>query len=346
MSYRKIVAGIDGSATAQRALAAAELFAKRFRARLVLVCAFDPPATSKAVAETALQRGAEHARRSRVEVIPELARGEASAAILEAAQQHGADLIVVGNKGIGPATRLGLGGVPDRVAHAMPCDVLIADTTKRPRSTGAAYRSLLAGTDGSATASEAARRAFELAAMFGGAVTLVHAGDPIVGAIHLEGTAATRPDDVEVKVLPVVGEPARQLLEIADRERSDLIVVGNRGMAGLRRLLGSVPNEVAHGASTDVLIVRTVDRTVDDIAPGHGALVDVGGRRLAVYRDEGGRTAFLSPRCTHLGCSIDWNDAEGTWDCPCHGSRFAADGAVLKGPAQKPLERTEGPARR
>jgi Rieske Fe-S protein len=95
---------------------------------------------------------------------------------------------------------------------------------------------------------------------------------------------------------------------------------------------------VAHAARTDVLVAKTMDRSVDDLAPGHGGLVRAGDRKLAVYRDEGGGLHAYSPRCTHMGCTVDWNDAASTWDCPCHGSRYDRDGRVIQGPAEKSLE--------
>lgn len=64
----------------------------------------------------------------------------------------------------------------------------------------------------------------------------------------------------------------------------------------------------------------------------------MGHRKLAISRDAHGEVHVLSARCTHLGCIVSWNSAEVTWDCPCHGSRFAQDGSVLEGPAVKPLE--------
>ena len=75
------------------------------------------------------------------------------------------------------------------------------------------------------------------------------------------------------------------------------------------------------------------------IALGSGAIVRDGLKLLAVYRDNDGRFHEHSAACTHLGCVVQWNDVESSWDCPCHGSRFAPGGEVLNGPAAKPLER-------
>lgn len=78
-----------------------------------------------------------------------------------------------------------------------------------------------------------------------------------------------------------------------------------------------------------------------DIAPGEGRLVKYEGETLAVYKDETGKIYALNPVCTHAKCVVDWNRAEKSWDCPCHGSRFNLQGEVLTGPAHRPLERIE-----
>jgi glycine/D-amino acid oxidase-like deaminating enzyme/nitrite reductase/ring-hydroxylating ferredoxin subunit len=86
--------------------------------------------------------------------------------------------------------------------------------------------------------------------------------------------------------------------------------------------------------------VRAPDVTsLDEILTDHGAIARVGGRRLAVFRDARGALHAVSPVCTHLGCHVAFNSTERTWDCPCHGSRFAVDGTVLDGPAVRGLER-------
>jgi len=74
-----------------------------------------------------------------------------------------------------------------------------------------------------------------------------------------------------------------------------------------------------------------------DLEPNEGRIVRVGHRHVAKFRDEGGEVHVLSARCTHLGCLVEWNTAERTWDCPCHGSRFTMTGAVIEGPAVSAL---------
>jgi 3-phenylpropionate/trans-cinnamate dioxygenase ferredoxin reductase subunit len=346
MPYRTIVVGTDGSPTASIAVDVAQALAKRLRGKLVLVGALDAYGISRQPLQAALYDAAEAARAKKVDATAELIEGTPGESILAAAQKHDADLIVVGNRGMGQATRFRLGSVPDWVAHDAPCDLLIVDTTGRagPREPAPPYSRILAGTDGSGTATEAVRKAYTLASVYAGSVTLVHVGDPLVGAIKLDEVASAKPEDVDVQRRAVEGDPAQVLCDLAESENVQLVVVGNKGMSGVRRFLGSVPNKVAHEVPADVLIVKTVDRSVDDLVAGHGGLVLVDGKQLAVYRDDDGATVALSPRCTHMGCTVDWNDTARTWDCPCHGSRFAADGSVVHGPASEPLERVGGSA--
>ncbi|MGK8479482.1 Rieske 2Fe-2S domain-containing protein, partial [Stutzerimonas stutzeri] len=62
-----------------------------------------------------------------------------------------------------------------------------------------------------------------------------------------------------------------------------------------------------------------------------------GDEQIAVWRDDAGTLHAVSAACTHMGCSVTWNNADRTWDCPCHGSIFQADGEVIHGPAIEPL---------
>lgn len=74
------------------------------------------------------------------------------------------------------------------------------------------------------------------------------------------------------------------------------------------------------------------------IPPGSGATGELGGQPVSVYNDSG-TPVVLENTCTHAECQTEWNPTEKAWDCPCHGSRFTADGAVLVGPATEPLRR-------
>ena len=81
----------------------------------------------------------------------------------------------------------------------------------------------------------------------------------------------------------------------------------------------------------------------NQIERGSGSIIRRGLEKIAVYKDDAGECHELSAICPHLGCIVDWNDTEKTWDCPCHGSRFSAFGKVVNGPANTDLEPAEDP---
>ena len=74
-----------------------------------------------------------------------------------------------------------------------------------------------------------------------------------------------------------------------------------------------------------------------DLKPGDAKVLKVDGKRVGVYRDRQGNLHLVNTTCTHMGCELNWNSAEESWDCPCHGSRFTYEGKIISGPAVKPL---------
>jgi glycine/D-amino acid oxidase-like deaminating enzyme/nitrite reductase/ring-hydroxylating ferredoxin subunit len=85
-------------------------------------------------------------------------------------------------------------------------------------------------------------------------------------------------------------------------------------------------------------LTKRGSREIEELAPGEGDIVRANGEKVAGHRRDDGTLVAVSPTCTHLGCQVNWNRAERSWDCPCHGSRFAPDGKVLHGPAVHRLE--------
>ncbi|MMZ61321.1 Cytochrome b6-f complex iron-sulfur subunit 1 [compost metagenome] len=75
----------------------------------------------------------------------------------------------------------------------------------------------------------------------------------------------------------------------------------------------------------------------EDLVPGQGAVVSHRGKRAGAYRDDKGIIHLVDTTCTHMGCELEWNSGERSWDCPCHGSRFDYTGTVIEGPAIKNL---------
>jgi nucleotide-binding universal stress UspA family protein len=145
------------------------------------------------------------------------------------------------------------------------------------------FRSIVVGTDGSDTATQAVRQAVDLAKSVGATIELVSAYEP-VPAQRLSEERRQAPEDlqwaispredvdatleaaakivsdagVNVNIYPRQGDPADAILDVAEEREADLVVVGNKGMTGAKRfLLGSVPNKVSHHAPCSVLIIRT-----------------------------------------------------------------------------------------
>ncbi len=83
------------------------------------------------------------------------------------------------------------------------------------------------------------------------------------------------------------------------------------------------------------------DSSFADVSKGEGKLLTLDGNKVAAYRDEKGSIHAVSAVCPHLGCIVNWNSAEKSWDCPCHGSRFSCDGQILQAPAVKEMERVK-----
>lgn len=85
--------------------------------------------------------------------------------------------------------------------------------------------------------------------------------------------------------------------------------------------------------------LKSVPNEAGQLGNDQGGVVTVDGKRAGAYRDTSGTLHLVDTTCTHLGCELNWNDAERSWDCPCHGSRFDYTGEVLEGPAVKPLHK-------
>lgn len=102
---------------------------------------------------------------------------------------------------------------------------------------------------------------------------------------------------------------------------SMLFTQGMEGVKGISRQLFSIPEETAR-----------------QLPLGQGGTVLLNGEKTGIYKDEEGKLYGVSLRCPHLGCQLEWNPDEKTWDCPCHGSRFDYSGHLIDGPAQEDID--------
>lgn len=85
--------------------------------------------------------------------------------------------------------------------------------------------------------------------------------------------------------------------------------------------------------------LKAASNTMEDLTPDTAKVVDIDGNKVGAYKDSDGNLHIVDTTCTHMGCEVQWNSAERSWDCPCHGSRFDINGHVIEGPALKPLKK-------
>ncbi|HEY8170191.1 MAG TPA: universal stress protein [Candidatus Limnocylindria bacterium] len=332
MTYQTIVVGTDGSATARVAEGRAAQLAKAHDAQLLIATAYGDESDR---AQQVLEASAAVARETWPRVEGRAVQGDPAEAMVTLARDERADLLVVGNKGMSGRAAFLLGSVPDRISHSAPCDLLIVKTASDDAAGRGEtmYRTMLVATDGTQTSLQAVRRAQGLGERTGAKPVLFYAGHPKTAEIVFKEVAQAYLPAGMLQTTSSRGDAADAICRVAEDEGYDLIVIGNRGMLGGRFHIGTIPNKVSHQAPTDLLIVKTTSAEISELSNGEGAVVRIDGDQIAAYRDDSGVVHKLSARCAHLGCIVGWNADERTWDCPCHGSRYDALGAVIHGPA-------------
>jgi nucleotide-binding universal stress UspA family protein len=274
MAYEQVLVGTDGSSTANRAVTAASRIAAALSVPLVVATAWnrrqpDPPALSEepsvpgggggatsSEAEWATNTTTDAAAIARREGVTEIRQvqpiGGPAESLLRLADEYPNALLVVGTYGLTKRAERLVGNVPHSLTHHCPIDLLLTTAGDDPKWLSAAI-----ATDGSATAARAVVRGLEFVAPLGASATLVAvARDEERGNAVLEHVAAEVPgaDDVDRRV--AVGNDVAKTLADATVD-DDLLVIGNKGMSGPSRLLGSVANRVTHHVPTDLLLVNT-----------------------------------------------------------------------------------------
>ena len=108
-----------------------------------------------------------------------------------------------------------------------------------------------------------------------------------------------------------------------------------------KTIIASTKNFVVENADVAKHLLKgKISRLDEDvkIQNDEGKVIEIEGKRAGVYRDNQGKLHIVNTTCTHMGCELNWNSAEKSWDCPCHGSRFNYKGEVIEGPAVTPLK--------
>jgi nucleotide-binding universal stress UspA family protein len=269
--HTEVLVGSDGSTTAQRAVRAAARLALVLGVPLTVVTAWtreiaDGPSlreesrypgggASGAEAMWATQTVADAASAARSQGLDDVhtatPQGSPAEALLDLAASRPGSLVVVGGRGLDQRSERWVGNVPHQLTHHCPRDLLLVRSHEKHHDWG----SVAIATDGSPTASLAVEHGLALARSLGITPTLLTvARDEDAGSRVLDRARAGVDDEVATEVV-VDGDVRRGLVEAA--RGHDLLVLGNKGMSGPSRLLGSVANRVTHEIPTDLLLVNT-----------------------------------------------------------------------------------------
>jgi nucleotide-binding universal stress UspA family protein len=281
--FHDIVVGTDGSERAARAVRQATDLALATDATLHVIHAYQGTRKSiEAAGKQVVEQVDADLAETGVRLQTYALQGDPADVMIEWTQNHSADLIVVGNKGMTGKGRF-LGSIPNAVSHDAMGAVMIVQTQRDFRG----FRCIVVGTDGSERAARAVALASELAATFGARLHLVLAYKGVEQATAdalASGAAWTAPTDldaeareenaaiggtleaqaesirargIEVETHAMSTSPTSAILDVAATSDADLVVVGNKGMTGAKRMLGSIPNTLSHQAKCAVLIVPT-----------------------------------------------------------------------------------------
>lgn len=256
--YQRIVVGTDGTEAAQIAVAVAGDVATRFDIPITVLTSWKESARKSAIGPESAVRISETALAELVEAgVPLVSRldlpGSAGAVLLDVVEQEPGTLLVIGARGLGRSKDRLTGSTANHISHHSPTDVLF--THKVPKR----WTTVGLATDGSPSSIQAVRRGYDIARALGARPFLVTAaktdddGALVLDEVEAE-VAVEEPELFGRDVL--TGVPAAEALCNA-AWKYDMVVIGNRGMSGPARLLGSVANKVTHDIDTNLLLVNT-----------------------------------------------------------------------------------------
>ncbi|MUL77225.1 universal stress protein [Mycolicibacterium sp. CBMA 226] len=253
-TYSRIVVGTDGSDEATDAVGVAGVVAAALGVPVTVVTTWKPSVSvpggrEQPWADLTAEGADVDLTALGVTAIEKIAlKGNAFDALVDAAAQAERPLIVVGAAGLGQTSSRLWGSTSNELSHHSPVDVMFV------RQPVAAVQSIALATDGSETSVRAVRAGYDLAAALGARSILITVAADIVAAEEtLNGVASQLDSPGLLERQALVGGPA----DVLAAAEYDLLVIGNRGMAGFARVLGSTANTITHRATSNLLLVNT-----------------------------------------------------------------------------------------